>query len=114
MNRLFKKDSTVTKYQALEAFMTFKRLTNMSIQAYLNEFDEYNSFTDTPNQLSPDQDHDTYYTRGSYGNYQQKPNLMNRLYQHNTHPKTSPIFKVDKNLIEEEKTHVTKWYLAAM
>ena len=30
LNRLFKKDST--KYQALEAFMTFKRLSNMPIQ----------------------------------------------------------------------------------
>ena len=31
LNRLFKKDSTVTKYQALEAFMTFKRPSNMSV-----------------------------------------------------------------------------------
>ena len=40
LNRLFKKDSTVIKYQTLEAFMTFKRPSNMSIQAYLNEFDK--------------------------------------------------------------------------
>ena len=40
LNRLFKKDSTVTKYQALEPFMTFKRPSNMSIQTYLNEFDK--------------------------------------------------------------------------
>ena len=35
LNRLFKKDSTAAKYKALEAFMTFKRPSNMSIQAYL-------------------------------------------------------------------------------
>ena len=40
LNRLFKKDSTVIKYQTLEIFMTFKRPSNMSIQAYLNEFDK--------------------------------------------------------------------------
>ena len=39
LNRLLKKDSTVIKYQTLEAFMTFKRPSNVSIQAYLNEFD---------------------------------------------------------------------------
>ena len=37
---MFKKDPTVTKYQALKAFMTFKRASNMSIQAYVNEFDK--------------------------------------------------------------------------
>ena len=40
LSRLFKKDSTATKYQALEAFMKFKRPSNISIQAYLNEFDK--------------------------------------------------------------------------
>ena len=40
LNRLFKKDSTVIKYQTLKAFMTFKRPSNMSIQPYLNEFDK--------------------------------------------------------------------------
>ena len=40
LNRLFEKDSTLTKYQALEVFMTFKRLSNMSIQVYLNEFNK--------------------------------------------------------------------------
>ena len=34
---MFKKDSTVSKYQALEAF---KRPSNMLTQAYLNEFDK--------------------------------------------------------------------------
>ena len=40
LNRLFKKDSTITKYQALEAFETFRRPESMSIQAFLNEFDK--------------------------------------------------------------------------
>ena len=40
LNRLFKKDSTITKYQALEAFERFKRPASMSIQAFLNEFDK--------------------------------------------------------------------------
>ena len=40
LNRLFKKDSTVIKYQTFKAFMTFKRPSNMSIQPYLNEFDK--------------------------------------------------------------------------
>ena len=40
LNRLFKKDPTVIKYQTLEAFMRFERPSNMSIQAYLNEFDK--------------------------------------------------------------------------
>ena len=40
LNRLFKKDSTITKYQALEAFETFSRPANMSIQAFLTEFDK--------------------------------------------------------------------------
>lgn len=39
LNRLFKKGSTITKYQVLEAFETFKRPLNMSIQAFLNESD---------------------------------------------------------------------------
>ena len=34
LNRLFKKDSTITKYQALEAFETFRRPSNMSIQSF--------------------------------------------------------------------------------
>ena len=40
LNRLFKKESTITKYQALEAFETFRRPASMSIQAFLNEFDK--------------------------------------------------------------------------
>ena len=40
LDRLFKKDSTITKYQALEAFETFKRPSDMSIQSFLNEFEK--------------------------------------------------------------------------
>ena len=40
LNKLFKKDSTITKYQALETFETFRRPASMSIQAFLNEFDK--------------------------------------------------------------------------
>ena len=40
LNRLFKKNSTITKYLALEAFETFKRPASMSIQAFLNEIDK--------------------------------------------------------------------------
>ena len=36
LNRLLKKDSTITKYQTFEAFETFKRSATMSIQAFLN------------------------------------------------------------------------------
>ena len=39
LNRLFKKGSTITKYQVLEAFETFKRPSNMSIQVFLNKSD---------------------------------------------------------------------------
>ena len=39
LNKLFKKDSTITKHQTLEAFETF-RSSNMSIQAFLNEFNK--------------------------------------------------------------------------
>ena len=65
---------------------------------------EYNPFRDTPNQLSTDRDYDTYYTRRNYYNYQQKPNPMNRPYEHTRqgHHLTS----IDNNIIEEEKTHV--------
>ena len=31
LNRLFKKDFTITKYQTVEAFETFRRPSNMSI-----------------------------------------------------------------------------------
>ena len=37
---MFTKDSTITKYQALESFETFKRPPNMSIHTYLNEFEK--------------------------------------------------------------------------
>ena len=40
LNCLFKKGSIITKYQAFNSFMTFKRWTTMSIQAFLNEFDK--------------------------------------------------------------------------
>ena len=40
LNRLFKKDSTITKQQPLEAFETFRRPASISIQAFLNEFDK--------------------------------------------------------------------------
>ena len=40
LSKLLKKDSTITKYQALEAFETFRRPASMSIQAFLNEFDK--------------------------------------------------------------------------
>ena len=41
LNRLFnKKDSTITKYQAFESFMTSKRPSTMSIQACLDEFEK--------------------------------------------------------------------------
>ena len=43
---------------------------------YQNELpreNEYNLFRDTLNQLSTDQDHDTYYTGGNYRNSQHPP-----------------------------------------
>ena len=39
LNRLYKKDSTIIKHQALEAFEKFRGPGSMSIQAFLNEFD---------------------------------------------------------------------------
>ena len=39
LNKSFKKDSTITKYQTLEAFETF-RSSSMSIQAFLNQFNK--------------------------------------------------------------------------
>ena len=40
-NRLIKKYSTITKYQAFNSFLTFKRPSTMSIQAFLNEFNKH-------------------------------------------------------------------------
>ena len=40
LDRLFKKDPTITKYQALEAFETFKRPSDMPIQSFLNQFEK--------------------------------------------------------------------------
>ena len=40
LNRLCKKDSTVTKYQALEAFEVFRWSCDMSIQSFLNDFEK--------------------------------------------------------------------------
>ena len=34
LNRLYKKDSTVTKYQALEAFKTSRQPCNISIESF--------------------------------------------------------------------------------
>ena len=36
LTRLFRKDSTITKYQDLEAFEKFRRPTSRSIQRFLN------------------------------------------------------------------------------
>ena len=36
LNRLFRKDSTITKYQDLEAFEKFRRPTSRPIQVFLN------------------------------------------------------------------------------
>ena len=38
LNELFKKGSTITNHQALEPFETFKRHSDMFIQAFLNKF----------------------------------------------------------------------------
>ena len=40
LDGLFKKDSTITNYQAWEAFETFKGPSDMSIQSFLNEFEK--------------------------------------------------------------------------
>ena len=40
LNRLFKKDFTITKHQAFESFIAFKRPSTMSIQVFLNDFDK--------------------------------------------------------------------------
>ena len=56
--------------------------------------------------LSTDQDHDTYYTRGNYRNYQQKPNPMNRP-RGTTPAQGHHLTSIDNNIIEEEKNHVT-------
>ena len=40
LDRLFKKDSTITKYQALEAFEMFKCPSDMSIQSFQGEFEK--------------------------------------------------------------------------
>ena len=47
VNRLFKRGSTITKYQAFESFMTSKRLSAISIQAFLNEFEFLMNLTNT-------------------------------------------------------------------
>ena len=53
-NRLFKKDSAITKNQALEAFETFRRPASMSIQAFLNEFDKRLYKTKSYGTVQPD------------------------------------------------------------
>ena len=40
-NHLIKKYSTITKYQAFNLFLTFKRPSTMSIQVFLNEFNKH-------------------------------------------------------------------------
>ena len=40
LDRLYLKDSTVTKYKALEAFETFRRPAKMTILEFLNEFEK--------------------------------------------------------------------------
>ena len=40
LNRLFMKDSSINRYQALEAFETFKRPSDMSIQSFLYKFEK--------------------------------------------------------------------------
>lgn len=40
LDRLFKKDSTVTKYQALETFEMFNCPSDMSVQSFLNQFEK--------------------------------------------------------------------------
>ena len=40
LKRLYKKDSAVTKYQALEAFEMFRQPCDMSIQIFLNELEK--------------------------------------------------------------------------
>ena len=40
LDKLFKKDETFQKYQALEAFDTYRGSTSSSIQKFLNEFEK--------------------------------------------------------------------------
>ena len=40
LNKLFKKDEVLQKYQALEAFETYRRPTSTTIQKFLNEFEK--------------------------------------------------------------------------
>ena len=41
LDKLFKKDETLQKYQALEVFETYRRPTSSSIQKFLNEFEKW-------------------------------------------------------------------------
>ena len=40
LDKLYKKDDTLFKFQALEAFQTYKRPSNLSIPEYINEFEK--------------------------------------------------------------------------
>ena len=40
LDKFFKKDETLQKYQALEAFETYRRSPSLSIQEFLNEFEK--------------------------------------------------------------------------
>ena len=55
LDKLYKRDSTITKFQALESFQTFRRSSNMSILAFLNEFDKrYNKIKTHGTLMSDD------------------------------------------------------------
>ena len=75
----------------------------------LNELpleNEYNSFGDTPNQLSTDQNHDTYFNWGNHCNDQLKSNPINRPDEDNT-TQRHQLSSNNYNIVEEEKTHVS-------
>ena len=55
LDKLFKKDETLQKYQALEAFETYHRPTNTTIQEFLIEFEKrYNKTKSYGTTMSDD------------------------------------------------------------
>ena len=54
LEKLFKKDETLQKYQALEAFETYPRPTSSSIQEFLNEFEKGYNKTKSFGTTMPD------------------------------------------------------------
>ena len=55
LDKLFKKDETLQKYQALEAFGKYRRSTSSSIQEFLNEFEkQYNKIKSFGTTMSDD------------------------------------------------------------